>query len=770
MKNVLFQRWVIVIVMSFILTLIVSPRIHLISPSYELGSIATKDIKADRDFLVEDRASTEQKKLEAAKLAKPIYDYDRNMPASIGMTLAKAFLGMDDMYSRLNGLNISDNDRMQIIEEARQNFEATAGLSLSDREFETLYQYKFPIDLCNKNVKLLYSVYSEGPISNKEVISLNKDVGIIIRDIKTQNEEEMTDLSPILPLDDVDNFISRHSAYILADENMKIRNVSASLVKKLLKPNLTFAKNATEKRKQLIIDSVKTVFYKVQKNEMIVREGEKISSSHLDKIAALYSGHDGKKFLNISIFLGMFLTIMIFSVILYHMLKTFIQSRNKNINVDILMLGIAVIMQIILVRVSIFICESINHAFPLIPVSACLYAIPFVSGTMLVVVLINRNVGFVFSIFSSFLIAFMFEAKAALFVYSLLGCIVAAFRITECRQRSAFFRTGVFVGIVNTAVIICLSLLSGTLIAIDTLFNLVLGFMGGVLSAAVISSILPLFESLFRYTTDIKLLELANMNQPIFQEMIMVAPGTYHHSVVVASMVEAAAESINANSLLAKVSAYYHDIGKMKKSLYFIENQKGPENKLDKLSPKMSSLVIISHVKEGIELAKGYKLGGEITDIIKQHHGTRLVGYFYEKAQKDKDQSVRSIPEGEFRYPGPKPQTKEAGLVLLGDVIEASTRALKNPTPSRIKNLVEDRINQVLLEGQLDDSDLTFSDLGKIAESFTRILNGIFHKRIDYPEPAIKEMNGKRENNGNSHRKSPEKDRNKHPKSAAGNQ
>ena len=216
--------------------------------------------------------------------------------------------------------------------------------------------------------------------------------------------------------------------------------------------------------------------------------------------------------------------------------------------------------------------------------------------------------------------------------------------------------------------------------------------------------------------------------------MIVESPGTYHHSIIVASLVEAAAEAIGANPLLAKVSAYYHDIGKMNKPLYFIENLQSFKNKHDKLSPKMSSLVIISHVKDGCELAKKHNLGKTIIDIIRQHHGTSIVSFFYEKAQKDRDPSVRSIPETEFRYPGPKPQTKEAGLVLLGDVVEASSRTLSHPTPSRIKNLVQNRIKQIFMDGQLDECELTLNDLNRIAEVFTRTLSGIFHHRIDYPE------------------------------------
>jgi putative nucleotidyltransferase with HDIG domain len=767
-KDPLFQRWTILIIMSLILTLLLSPHIHLISFVYKVGTIATKDIKADRDFLVEDKASTEQKRLETAQKGLPIYDYDRDMPSFIGTALARAFLSMEETYNMIGGESLSPKSRQDILKKARDDFNANLGLTLTKEEFTVLNERKFSFDICNNIVKLIYSVYNEGPISNGDLLHFNKDNGIIIRNIWTQNERTINNSSSFMSMEEAKKLIFKNSSIVFSKEQGNLRNVAVSMSKRLIRPNLTFAKNATEKRKQLLMDDVKPVFYKVQKNEMIVREGEKISPIHSDKLAALYKGEEGIKFLNVSIFLGMFLSIMLFSIILYLIFEAWLTSRANNIATDIILLSIAAILQVLLARIGIFLCESINHAFPLIPVNACFYAIPFATATMLIVTLLNRDVGLIFAVFSAFLISFLFEAKASMFFYSMLGSMVAAFKITECKERSAFFKTGLLVGLVNMAVIICLSLLAGKLITMDTLFNFVMGFVGGIFSAAVVSSIIPLFESLFGYTTDIKLLELANLNQPIFQNMIMVAPGTYHHSIVVASMVEAAAEAINANSLLAKVSSYYHDVGKIKKSLYFIENQIGHENKLEKLSPKMSSLVIISHVKEGCELAKEYKLGRAITDIIRQHHGTRLVGYFYEKAQRDKDPSVRSIPEGEFRYPGPKPLTREAGLVLLGDVIEASSRALTNPTPSRIKNLVEDRINQILIEGELNESDLTFHDLSKIADSFTRTLTGIFHQRIDYPVSTAKENNEEKDRNGNSYRKPSEKNRHRYSKSSSG--
>jgi len=249
--------------------------------------------------------------------------------------------------------------------------------------------------------------------------------------------------------------------------------------------------------------------------------------------------------------------------------------------------------------------------------------------------------------------------------------------------------------------------------------------------AAIVSLLLPLIEYTFKVTTDISLLELLDLNQPVMKNLMVNAPGTYHHSVIVGSLVESAAEAVGVNPLLARVSAYYHDIGKVKMPDYFVENQSGSPSKHDKLTPHMSSMIIINHVKEGVDLAKQQKLPEPIIDIIQQHHGTMLISYFFQKA-KEKGENI-ALAEDDYKYHGPKPQTRVAALVMMADAVEAASRVLTDPTPSRIASLVDRIINHIFLEGQLDECELTLKDIHEIKKRFTYILTGIFHKRIDYP-------------------------------------
>jgi hypothetical protein len=263
--------------------------------------------------------------------------------------------------------------------------------------------------------------------------------------------------------------------------------------------------------------------------------------------------------------------------------------------------------------------------------------------------------------------------------------------------------------------------------------NYLIILINGIVSSIVVLGILPLFESLFRTVTNISLLELADFDHPLLQRLVIEAPGTYHHSLVVGNMSEAACQAIGANALLARIGSYYHDIGKLNKPGYFSENQNLKDSKHDTLSPTMSKLLVINHVKEGVELAKKYRLNPQIIDFIQYHHGTGLVYYFYRRALENLEEDHKIQEEG-FRYPGPKPNNKETAIVLLADSAEAATRAIKEPDSRKIEEVVHKIINNKFIDGQLDECDLTLKDLEKISEVFVRILTGIFHSRTNYPE------------------------------------
>lgn len=373
---------------------------------------------------------------------------------------------------------------------------------------------------------------------------------------------------------------------------------------------------------------------------------------------------------------------------------------------------------------------------PLVTFKLSGYYIPAIAFSLLITLLFgNLELSLLFSLFISFLSASVDGGNFNICVSLFSGSVVAALFSYRIRKRTLLIRAGLVAGVVE-AVAAFLIEQQSNLGAIST-FNIELikaPLLVGFLSSVVVLGVLPLFEYMFRVVTDISLLELSDFNHPVMRKLILEAPGTYQHSLVVANLSESAAEAIGADSLLARVGAYYHDIGKMLKPHYFIENQSPRKNVHRDLKPSMSKLIIVNHVKEGIELARKYHLNPRIVDFITQHHGKTLVYYFYQRAKEMEPHQQ----EEEYRYPGPRPQSKETAIVALADTIEAFSRTLEEPSPSRIEELVREVVRKRFLEGELDESGLTLSDLEKITQSFIRILNAIFHVRINYPKDEDK--------------------------------
>jgi hypothetical protein len=354
--------------------------------------------------------------------------------------------------------------------------------------------------------------------------------------------------------------------------------------------------------------------------------------------------------------------------------------------------------------------------------------IPFCLVPMLAIVLFEeRVISLLITVACAVSVAAVAGTNFYLLTLFLISGILSAILLLGVRRRSAIIRAGLIIGIFQAITLFFLEHFK-----INDLNAYPILFLNGIASSIIVVGILPVFEYLFNTLTNISLLELADFDNPILQRMMMEAPGTYHHSLVVGNLSEAACHAVGAHALLARIGAYYHDIGKLSKPEYFSENQEIRSSKHDTLSPTISKMIIINHVKEGVELAKKQKLKPRLVDFIQQHHGTSLVYYFYRRALENLENDQKIHEEG-FRYPGPKPATKESAIVLLADSVEAATRTLKDPTVGNIEDLVHKVINNKFIDGQLDECDLTLKDLEIIAIIFSRILGGIYHSRITYP-------------------------------------
>jgi putative nucleotidyltransferase with HDIG domain len=443
--------------------------------------------------------------------------------------------------------------------------------------------------------------------------------------------------------------------------------------------------------------------------------------------------------------LGIFLLVAFLLAALYAYVRV-LQPKEVRRPRSLVLIGIILVLVLLLTRYGLTVINSLHSSYPHIPLSAMRASLPVPLGAVLLTVLFNPRLAFAGSLVLTILTGVMLADPIQYFLFTFVGSVVGVFSLSARAGRTAFFRAGSVVGLANAYTLLAFALLEGD--ATTILADIVGGLVNGAIVAVLATGLLPLLEHSFGRTTDFTLLELSNLNEPMLRHLLLTAPGTYHHSVMVGTLAESAAEAIGANALLCRVGAYYHDIGKTRHPTYFIENHADALSRHEKLAPSLSRTIVMSHVKEGIEMARDYGLPEVLVDLIPQHHGTRLVHYFYHRAKETADPDLQAVQEEAYRYPGPKPQTREAAILMLADAVEAAARTLTDPAPARIQGAVQKLINGIFVDGQLDECDLTLRDLHIIANSFVRILTGIFHHRVDYPGIQLQSVSRKRNENG----------------------
>ena len=389
------------------------------------------------------------------------------------------------------------------------------------------------------------------------------------------------------------------------------------------------------------------------------------------------------------------------------------------------------------------IAESLakNLDLPGVSAGTVAFAIPYAAGALLLQSVLGLHFGLLYSLVFTLLMVVYGPREPLLGPFVLVTSLVGCLSLTSIRSRSAYLRAGINIFLVGLPCALGSAFLQPEVAGAEIVLRLGGVAVGGLLCYLLAIGFTPLIEHVGDYVTDIRLLEMATLDHPLLKDLSVQAPGTWNHSMVMGMMVEAAAQTVGANPVLCRVAAYFHDIGKLKKPLYFVENQAGGENRHDKLSSSMSALIIKSHVKDGLELARKYKLPKPIQDMIPQHHGTALIEYFYNKAVQEATEAAGEPAEVDplhYSYPGPKPQTKEAGILMLADGIEAAARTISEPSIDRVQGLVQKMINKTFRSGELNECDLTLQDLHQIAACFTRILSAIYHQRVAYAEPAEK--------------------------------
>jgi len=512
--------------------------------------------------------------------------------------------------------------------------------------------------------------------------------------------------------------------------SLDLSDEQASIVSELavnfIRPNSFYDAEQTEERKRQAQEEVSPVTRTIEKGQIILRDGDSVTAEALEALDALGLRQPRTEWPDVAsaLLFGLLIAGIFTLYLLYFHRKLWTQPR------QLVLLWLLVGIAVLGARIVVVPGDDIRS-----------FLFPAATAAMLVTILLDAQVAVVASFLLSLVIGHIAGDSLELVMYTFAGSFVAILGLRRLDRLSKLFWAGLYVMGINVLVQIIFQLLSGEYDMMRIATLLATSAINGGLSAGLALPGFYVLGRLFDITTTLQLLELARPTEPLLQQLLLRAPGTYHHSILVANMAEQAAERIGADALLARVGAFYHDIGKTLRPYFFIDNQREGVNVHDRLDPHTSAQIIISHVKDGLDLAKKYRLPRKVRDFIPQHQGTGLVSYFYNKALEEAKEG-EIVDEKDFRYPGPKPQSKEAAIVMLADACESTVRAVRPSSPEEIDQLVRKIITDRLLQGELDDSDLTLRDLEEIRDVFVKILQGVFHPRIRYPEERQEESQG----------------------------
>ncbi len=597
-----------------------------------------------------------------------------------------------------------------------------------DAEADLQDKYDISSDLTQEAEAALREIlsFAEGQRALTEPLQQTMKDGVDISRLLTMDDATFASFSALLAETQTgllengitDKAAALEAARTILSPNTRYTDFGLQILETTLRENKIFNPEKTEEARQALRDSVEEVTYKA--NQVIVRKGDIVTQAQYEVLSELGMVQSDNAKLHVLSIIGAFLLLLGCYAVLYLYMRRYAHECLKN---DGLLLMIAIIFALTILLSSAGIAKTINP-----------YLLPIIAGTALLAILVDIRFAITYNAVISIVSVLIFEGDIYCLSCLILSGTLSAFVFT----RPGLRHTLVFSAVIQAACQFALYFAIGVLEGLElesALLRGLYGFGAGAISSVLIIGTLPFWEYAFDVTTPFKLLELSNPDQPLLKRLLTEAPGTYHHSLMVGNLAEVACEAIGGNALLARTGAYYHDVGKLRRPQYFKENQYA-ENPHDKMSPQLSASVIISHVKEGTDLARQYRLPGAIRSIIASHHGNTLVSFFYHKAKIENEGEAE---EEKFRYPGPRPNTREEAIVMLADSVEAAVRSLENKDEASIRTMVQKILQGKLGDGQMGESGLTLRDIETIESAFVHVFCGYFHSRIKYPENEKKE-------------------------------
>ena len=712
----------VVVFASIVLGNIIFGSVYYSSRVIE-GDISLRTVYAPYDFEYPstiNESETEEMRKRIRLSVPPVFYIDNSFEEN-------AINNLKIFFSGLNSIGEAEDEDAKNI--AIETVKKDSGINVSDNII-SYFSKKENCDKVKTDIEgVLTSIYPLGIVDTemlKEHLQGAEFIKIKNDKLRSERLRAVGDVLTVEAAKDVGKeYLTR-----VFPRDSKLRSATIDLISGLIRPNLLFNQAEAEKARDEAVKNAPPIYdmVEVKKNELLLERGKRVTRQNIAQLKELgIIGGVSHKGPYVS---GMLLLIMLLLLLgVWHLFiveEKLIKKPKEIATILITSLFIIMVGQVVI--------QSPQPS----------YVIPLSGVAMLITLLVSSNAGFLSTLLLSLFLGVVSGGKLEVALVLLVGGFASIYVVRDARRRSKIILAGITAGAVSALCIISMGLINN-LEPNVYLLEALWGLGSGLIAIFLVMGALPLFEYGFKMTTNITLLELSDLNHPLLKELTFKAPGTYQHSIMVGNLAEAACDAIGANSLLARVGSYYHDIGKIEKAEYFSENEMGAQSKHEKLTPSMSSLIIVNHVKDGVDLAKKYKLNPKISEFIEQHHGTGLIYYFYQRAL-EKAGEDHELDDDEFRYPGPRPQTKESAIVLLADSVEASSRTLSDPTPARIMGLVQKIINNKFIDNQLSECDLTLKDLNKIASSFVRVLTAVFHTRLEYPDRknvTVKKINGK---------------------------
>jgi len=721
-----------------------------------VGKPAPSDIRATSKIAVTDEELTLEKRRQARESVPDVFVYDVLLVRSLENRLERAFSKVRNLLkgqtNETRGEATTEGSGQA--EDPERQFEEELGVQLQPVHLSSLRSTGFDSQI-ERDVSGLLRAAMSGPVSIED-ISDKGEILLIRVEGRARSEEPLRNPTAVRSLRTIRQGLVDVAAEDLSDRPAFLRDAAVHLARQLCQANLRLDASETAVREEKAAAAIQPVMTSYERGEVIVRSGERVSPWTLRVLEQM--NEDAVSYRPVRHWLSLGLLIAIFLAFIERFGVRFVSKFHARFN-DLLAMAALLLIVSSIAALLAGLGAALNDASATVPSDAYLFLVPVAVGGIIVRTLMNSETALLWSVAVAVLCAAIAGGDALMWVYYLGSALAAAGGVGAASERGRLIRAGFIASLANVGLVILIDLARATSFLAEPigsstitegLFHILFALCGGLLSGVLAVGLVPVFEAL-GFLTDTKLLELGSMNHPLIREMVVKAPGTYHHSMVVGSLAEQGAEAIRANSLLVRVAAPFHDIGKMLKPQYFIENQRGEENPHDRLAPSMSGLIIVNHVKEGIELGRKHGLPEPIIDMIPQHHGTSIVSFFYSKAVEQADANKGSVDDSDYRYPGPKPQTKEAGIMMIADGVEAATRSLKNHSEGSIRNRVQAIVNRVVQDGQLEECPLTLKDLHTVSETFVRVLLGIYHHRIEYPElPTTTSAGGKRSRKASS--------------------